>query len=72
MHKYTIKDLKKALEHMESKLQAVSVHLEQDDLGRLKISAYDISQNHVLITVYKSNDENNSTKMPEITRTERL
>lgn len=72
MDKYNIKDLKKALDYMESKLQAVCVHLEQDDLGRLKFGAYDISQNHVLITVYKSNDSDNSTKMPEITRTERL
>lgn len=72
MNHYKIKDLKKAIEHMESKLQAVSIQIEQDENGRLKFNAWDISKNHVLITVYRNDEENNGTKMPEITKTERL
>lgn len=71
MNKYTIKDLKKALDYMENKIQAASITLEMDDNGRLKFGSHDISSNHVLITVYRSNDEG-STKMPDITKTERL
>lgn len=71
MDKYSIKDLKRAIDYIENKLNAMSIQIEQDDNGRLKLGAWDISQNHVLITVYKSNDEI-STKMPEITKTERL
>lgn len=56
---------------METKLAAVSLQIEQDENGRLKFNAWDISKNHVLITVYKNNDEV-TTKMPEITKTERL
>jgi hypothetical protein len=70
-NQYNIKDVKKAIEYMEVKLGAVSLQIEQDDKGRLNFNAWDISKNHVLITVYKNNDEN-TTKMPEITRTERL
>jgi hypothetical protein len=71
VNKYTIKDLKKALDHMENKVQASAITLEQDDHGRLKLGAHDISSNHVLITVYKSNEEG-SLKFPDITKTERL
>lgn len=69
---YNIKDLKRAIEYMETKLTAVQVNLEQDDLGRLKFGAHDISKNHVEITVYKNNEDGEGTKMPEITKTERL
>lgn len=71
MNKYTIKDLKKALDYMENKVSATSIVLEVDDHGRLKFGAHDISTNHVLITVYRSNDDE-STKMPDITETRRL
>lgn len=72
MNKYNIKDLKKAIEYMESKLQALSVQIEQDDNGRLKFGNHDISANHVLITVYRTNEDGIATKMPEITKTERM
>lgn len=72
MNKYNIKDLKKAIEYMESKIQATSVQIEQDDKGRLQFGNTDISANQVLITVYRSNEDNIATKMPEITKTERL
>lgn len=71
MNKYTIKDLEKALDHMKNKVQANTVGLEVGDNGRIHISAHDIAQQHVLITVYRSNDEQ-STKMPDITETRRL
>lgn len=72
MQQYNIKDIKKAIDYMESKLQAVSIQIEQDDMGKLKFNAWDISKNHVLITVYKNDDDNLGTKMPEIQKTERL
>lgn len=72
MNQYNLKDIKKALEYVETKLSAVSLQIEQDDRGRLNFSSYDISKNHVLITIYRNNEENEGTKMPEITRTERL
>lgn len=71
MNKYSIKDLKRALEYMETKLGAVSVILEQDDYDRINLGAFDISANHVKVTVYKNNGDT-PTKMPEIVRTERL
>ncbi len=69
--KYTIKDLKKALEYMELKLVASVVGLEIDEMGRMHISAYDNSSNHVKITIYRC-DGQDGTKMPDITKTERL
>lgn len=72
MMQYNIKDLKRALEYLETKLQSITVNLVQDDFGRLKFGAHDISKNHVEITVYKNDPDNLGTKMPEITKTERL
>lgn len=72
MNQYNLKDIKKALEYVETKLSAVSLQIEQDDRGRLNFSSYDISKNHVLITIYRNNEENEGTKMPEITTTTRL
>lgn len=71
MNQYTIKDLKKALDYMENTLKVNIINLDVDDYGRMKISAHDISSNHVQITVYKANDTD-STKMAEITETRRL
>lgn len=71
-NQYNLKDIKKALEYVETKLSAVSLQIEQDDRGRLNFSSYDISKNHVLITIYRNNEENEGTKMPEITTTTRL
>lgn len=72
MNQYNVKDIKRALDYLETKLQAVQINLNQDEHGRLHFSSYDISKNHVLITVYKNDEDNNGTKMPEITKTERL
>lgn len=72
MNQYNIKDIKKALDYMETKLQAISIQIDQDENGRLKFNCWDISKNHVLITVYKNDEDNSGTKMPEITKTERL
>lgn len=72
MNKFTVKDIKKALDYMENKIQATAITLEIDDNGRLKLGAHDISSNHVLITVYRSNDDEIGTKFPDITKTERL
>lgn len=68
MPKFSIKDLKRSLEYMESKVGAVDANIEFDDRERLKIKGTDPSGNHVEITIYVSETK----KMPDITETRRL
>lgn len=71
INQYSVKDLKKALQHLEDKYKTVNVGLETDDMARLHLKITDISGNGVDITIYRSNDES-CTKFPEITFTQRF
>jgi hypothetical protein len=71
MNRFSIKDLKKALNYFEEKFKTVNVDLEVDDMCRLHLSTNDLEANHVQITIYRSNDEV-YTKMPELTETKRF
>ena len=70
--KYSTKDLSKALTHLEVNLKAVIVNIEVDDMGRLKLSTFDSTGKHTIITIYKNSDDSSGTMMPEITETRRL
>ena len=73
MNKYTIKDLLKVLNYMQDKVKAAVVGIEIDqDNGRLKVSSFDPSSQHIVITVYRSGKDDEATLMPEITETRKL
>lgn len=70
--KYAIKDINKALNHLDTVLKVAIVDLTVDDMGRLKLSAFDSGGRHTVITVYRNADDVTGTLMPEITETKRL
>lgn len=67
---YAIKDIKKALDYLESKFKTLKVNLEIDDMGRISFSTTDVDANSVKITVYQNDSA--GTKFPEIQETRRL
>lgn len=70
--KYSLKDIAKALNHLDANLKTMVVDVVIDDMGRMKLSAFDSAGKHVVITVYRNADDSSGTLMPEITETKRL
>lgn len=68
MNKYSINDIERGVDFLKKKCQATYVILEIDELGRLKLKGSDISGNIVTITIYHEETQ----KMPDVTKTERL
>ena len=70
--KYSIKDLMKALTHMQEQAKAAIVDMDITEQGRVELSAWDAHNKHIKITVYRAVDDNSGTMAPEITETKKL
>ena len=68
MNKYTVNDIEKGLTYLKKNCQSTYVIIEIDPLGRLLLKGSDLSGNAITITVYNEF----ATKMPEVSKTERL
>lgn len=66
--KYTVKDIEKGLDYLKKQCQAVYVRIEFDELGRLYMHGNALDGNAIKIIIY----DESTTKMAEVTRTDRL
>ena len=66
---FDIKEIEMALNYMKKRTQATAVRLDVDDMGRLIMSATDVSACDVRITLYNNGP---GAKMAEVSETKRL
>jgi len=72
MNSFSIADVKKALKHLEDKYKSLYVKMEIDENNRLNFQIMDTEANAVKIVIYRSNEEGEATKFPEIVESRRL
>jgi len=68
MNKYTVKDLEKAMVYIKNNGESAYVYVEINHLGRLEISASDLSGSRFNIIIYPED----TAKMAEVNKIERL
>lgn len=67
--KFDVKEIEMALNYLKKHTNVVAVRIKFDDMGRLILSADDISANEVKITLFANGPE---SKMAEVDVTQKL